>query len=83
MNQDKLYTQWTHQRREVSVPKDFSQRVMANIANQKPTARFTVFDDLGPRPSFLTRWAAAIGLIAMGVYRIVFVTANLLLGSTL
>lgn len=83
MNQDKLYTQWTHQRRNVHVPEDFSRRVMANIANQKPKAGWTLFDELGPHSSFLARWATAIGLIALGVYRIVFVTANLLLGSTL
>lgn len=83
MNRETLYTQWTHQRREVTVPEDFCDSVMAKVTEHKTVEGFTPFDRLGLRSSFLARWAAAISLIALGIYRVVFVTANLILGSTL
>ena len=83
MNKDKIYFQWMDQRRQVPVPDGFADRVMAEIKHQRPVERVSLFDGLGVRAHFAARWAAALGLIALGIYRIVFVTANLLMGSTL
>lgn len=83
MNRDKLYTQWIHQRRKVPSPDHFTHRVMASIQNQQPVRHLNLFDRLDPRPHLPGRWIAALGLIALGLFRILFVTANLFLGSPL
>ncbi len=83
MNNEILYTQWTHQLRNVPVPGDFSQTVMVKVKDRNPNVPFQLFDRLNPRPCLLARWATALGLIALGIFRIAFVTANLLLGSAL
>lgn len=83
MNKDNLYHKWIHLRRQVNLPENFTNQVMNAIQNQRREARFSLFDRFGTPSHILTRWAAALGLIALGLYRIFFVTTNLLLGSTL
>jgi hypothetical protein len=83
MNPDKTYAQWTHQRRQVPVPENFVRRVMAEIEHQTPARCLCFFECDAAQPHLLARWGAALGLIAVGLFRIVFVTANLLIGGTL
>jgi hypothetical protein len=83
MNDDHLYTQWINHRRKTSVPKGFAQQVVESIERQAPapkTARPKAFGDIAHR---LMNWAAAISMVLLGIFRLFYVTSNLLFGSPL
>jgi hypothetical protein len=78
MKKERVYRQWKEHRRQVPVPDHFTgsvmQRVMAMPRENKaepPTENF----DLQNR---LTRLSAAGGLILLGLFRILYILANLL-----
>jgi hypothetical protein len=83
MNDDHLYTQWINHRRKTSVPKGFAQQVVESIERQAPApkiARSKAFGDIAHR---LMNWAAAISMVLLGIFRLFYVTSNLLFGSPL
>jgi hypothetical protein len=83
MNDDSLYTQWINHRRKSSVPKGFAQQVVESIERQAPApnaARTILSGDTAHR---LMNWAAAISMALLGLFRLLYVTANLLFGSPL
>ena len=83
MNDHRLYTQWINHRRKTLVPEGFAQRIVASIERQSPApkpARATASGDIAHR---LMNWAAAISMVLLGLFRLFYVTANLLFGSPL
>ncbi|MGD8836044.1 MAG: hypothetical protein PVI54_12125 [Desulfobacteraceae bacterium] len=83
MNDDYLYTQWINHRRKASVPEGFSRRIVKSIEHQAPApgrAQSKASGDIGQR---LMNWAAAISMVLLGIFRLFYVTANLLFGSPL
>jgi hypothetical protein len=83
MNDDNLYTQWLNHRRKSSVPEGFAQQVVESIQDRTDapkTARSKASNAISHR---LMHWAAAIALALLGIFRLFYVTANLLFGSPL
>ncbi|MGD9189977.1 MAG: hypothetical protein PVI89_17290 [Desulfobacteraceae bacterium] len=83
MNDDYLYTQWINHRRKTSVPEGFARQVVESIERQASapkTARAKASSDIAHR---LMHWAAAISMVLLGIFRLFYVTANLLFGSPL
>jgi hypothetical protein len=83
MNDNYLYTQWINHRRKTSVPEGFAQQVVKTIERQAPaqkTARTRASSDIAHR---LMHWAAAISMVLLGIFRLFYVTVNLLFGSPL
>ncbi len=83
MKKEDLYTQWKHHRRQVAVPAGFVHRVMAALEKKAPTERFDLFNGRLAPSRILMRWGAALAFALLGLFRLGFVTANLLIGSTL
>ena len=74
MNEEELYAQWKAQRRSVAVPENFSTQVMNRLAHETWA---------GPRwraalHSRLAQIGLAFGLLLLGLFRLCFMTANLL-----
>ncbi len=83
MNDDRLYTQWINHRRKTTVPQGFAQRIVASIEGRSPapeTAQTKAAHTIAHR---LMHWAAAIAMVLLGIFRLFYVTANLLFGSPL
>jgi hypothetical protein len=83
MNDDRLYTQWINHRRKTSVPEGFAQQVVESIERQAPTLKITRAKASGDIVHRLINWAAAISMVLLGLFRLFYVTANLLFGSPL
>lgn len=82
MNDDRLYTKWIAHRRKTTVPEGFARRIAGLIAQQEP--------DPGMIPDVhrvvahrLMNWAAGIAMALLGIFRLLYVTGNLLMGSVL
>ena len=83
MNDDRLYAQWIHHRRTTAVPDGFAQRVMQSIGRKTPSP--CRMAGIGPSGMIrrLLHWAAALSMVLLGLFRLLYVTANLILGSPL
>ncbi len=82
MNDDRLYTQWIGQRRKTAVPEGFAQRITGLIAQQEPAPGF-IPDLYRVAAHRLMKWAAGIAMALLGIFRLLYVTGNLLMGSVL
>ena len=76
--ENRLYDQWKTQRRQIVVPEYFTADVMQHIriatapeSNEYPLGSVNL-------QSRLVSWSAAGGLILLGVFRILFIIANLM-----
>ena len=81
MNQAELYEQWKERRRQVTVPDHLSSRVMDRI-HARETEGLVLSDYLLEIPEIanrMMRYAAAVGLSVLGVYRIYSVAGSLLI----
>lgn len=83
MNDDRLYAQWIHHRRTTAVPDGFAQRVMQSIDRKSPERTRKAGIGSGAMTRRLINWAAAAAMVLLGLFRLLYVTANLLLGSPL
>lgn len=74
------YHRWLEHRRRVAVPDDFSKRVMERVAHRAPVAQTPPHDINIPERLYhpLVRWGMASGLVLLGLFRILYVTASLL-----
>ncbi len=82
MNDDRLYTKWIDHRRKTTVPEGFAQRIILLIAQQKPEPSF-IPDLYRVAAHRFMKWAAGIALALLGIFRLLYVTGNLLMGSVL
>jgi hypothetical protein len=83
MNDDHLYTQWINHRRKSSVPEGFAQQVVASIQRRAAAPKTTRAKAFGTMAHRLMHWAAALSMVLLGIFRLFYVTANLLFGSPL
>jgi hypothetical protein len=83
MKKEDVYTQWKAYRRDVPVPEDFASGVMAAIENQKPIHDNELPAGLTAFSNRITRWGAAAGLVMLGIFRILYIAANLLQANPL
>ena len=83
MNKEDLYKQWKERRQEVIVPDHLSSRVMDRIHTFERDADVLGLSDyLLEIPEIVNRmmrYAAAVGLSLLGIYRIYSVMGNLLI----
>ncbi len=83
MKKEDLYTQWKAYRQNVPVPDHFAGTVMAAIENRAPKGEEelpAILTDLSNR---MTRWGVAAGLVMLGLFRLLYIAANLLRANPL
>ena len=82
MDNERLYNQWIGNRRKTMVPDGFAQRITETIAQRAPDQGIfpIVYRSLTHR---LMDWAAGFALVLLGIFRLLYVTANLLMGGAL
>jgi hypothetical protein len=83
MEKNDFYAQWKEHRRHVPVADHFTNSVMAAIEKQRPGEEYELPPGLFDFPNRLTRWSAAAGLMLLGVFRILYIAANLLQANPL
>ena len=78
MEKEKIYNRWKAYRKAVPVPGEFSDSVMHQIAAMpQEDSREFLIDKLDPQ-NRLARMGAAGGLILLGLFRILYILANLI-----
>ena len=83
MNKETIFLQWKEHRRHLPVPENFSAGVMARIEIQTPRQEYELPAGLTDFPNRLVQWGAAAGLVLLGIFRILYIAANLLRTSAL
>ncbi len=78
MQKEKLYTQWKQHRRQVQVPENFAAEVMTEIKKQMTAGEYELPSGLNTVPNRFAQWAMAAGLILLGLFRVLYIAANLL-----
>ncbi len=81
MNDDYFYTHWIHHRRKTSVPDGFAQRIVESIEGQTAAPETVPAQAAGDIAHRLVNWAAAISMVLLGIFRLYYITVNLLFGS--
>ena len=77
MDREKIIHQWQEKRKGVTVPENFSAGVMAEIQTRKAEPVYDApCDDIRFSNRFF-EWAAASGLVLLGLFRILYIVANL------
>jgi hypothetical protein len=77
-NEEKVYGEWIRRRQSVPVPEGFTGRTMTEIAGQAAAKRLepTVCGVLFSHPM---QWAAAVGALLLGLFRLSYITRALLI----
>jgi hypothetical protein len=73
-----FYDHWKTHRRQIVVPEHFTADVMQHIRIATAPENNECPLELVDRQSRLVSWSAAGGLILLGVFRILFIIANLM-----
>jgi hypothetical protein len=76
--EDKLYSEWISRRQVVTVPECFVEQVMGEVAKETPIG----FDRPAVNRIFSSRpmqWAAAIGALLLGLFRLSYITRAILI----
>jgi len=77
-DEELTYGEWISRRQAVPVPEGFAERVMNEIAKQPAAGRLdspAVYRLLYSRP---VQWAAALGALLLGLFRLSYIAAALL-----
>jgi len=83
MKKETFYTQWKEHRCRVPVPKHFATGIMARIENQVQKEGYELPAGLTDIQDRLMQWSAAAGLVLIGLFRILYIAANLLRANQL
>lgn len=78
MKKESLYVQWKEHRRQVNIPDDFAAGVMAEIENQVGSRELELPARFDLMHSRLAQWGMAAGLVLVGLFRILYIAANLI-----
>ena len=78
-----LYTQWKNHRRNVPVPEGFAAGVMTHLDHRPPMVEDNLEDIATWFPGRLLQWSGAVGLVFIGLLRIVYIAASLLWANPL
>ncbi|MGC9965287.1 MAG: hypothetical protein ABSE08_07770 [Syntrophobacteraceae bacterium] len=76
--QEKIYNEWIRRRQFVPVPEGISERVMSKIAKQPARGRFDLPVAYRILSSHPVQWAAALGALSLGLFRLSYITTVLL-----
>lgn len=77
--EQEIYSEWIRRRQSVPVPEGFAKQVMGEIAKQPLIRQFdlpAVYRVLSSRP---VQWAAAVGALLLGLFRLSYITTALLI----
>jgi hypothetical protein len=76
--EDRLYSEWICRRQAMQMPEGFAERVMGEIAKKTATSveRPAVYTIFSSRPM---QWAAAIGALMLGLFRLSYITRAILI----
>ena len=77
--QENIYREWIRRRQAVQAPDGFAERVMDGIAKRPAVGRFdfpAAYRVLSSRP---VQWAAALGALLLGLFRLSYIAAALLI----
>ena len=77
MDREKIIHNWQEKRRDVTIPEDFSAGVMAAIEARKVEPAHEILFDGIKFSNRLFQWATASGLALLGLFRILYIVANL------
>ena len=83
MDDKDFYARWKEHRRQVPVPDHFARGVMAAIENQDPGEEYELPPAMAVYSNRLMRWAAAAGLLLLGLFRFFYIAGNLLRANPL
>ena len=83
MKEEDVYAQWKVYRRNVPVPGHFASTVMSAIENQAPREEEELPAALADLSNRITRWGVAAGLVMLGLFRLLYIAANLLRANSL
>lgn len=78
MKKETIYSQWKEHRRQSPVPEDFAAGVMARVQCREPKKQFELPAGYTDFPNRLLQWSTAAGLVLLGLFRILYIAANLL-----
>jgi hypothetical protein len=76
---EKIYSEWIHRRQTIPVPESFAEQVMSEIAKQPAIKRFDLPALYRVLSSHPVQWAAAVGAMLLGLFRLSYVTSVLLI----
>jgi hypothetical protein len=81
--EETLFEQWKQQRRNIPVPANFAAGVMAGIASRRAIQAQGPAGAPADFPSRLFKWSTGAGLLLLGLFRIIYITVNLLRANAL
>jgi len=76
---ERIYSQWIRRRQSVPVPEGFAEQVMGEIAKHTIIRHIDlpiVYRVLSSHPM---QWAAAVGAVLLGLFRLFYITSALLI----
>ena len=77
--EESIYSEWISRRQAVPVPEGFAEQVMTEIAKQPAMRRLdlpALYRVVSSRP---VQWAAALGALLLGLFRLSYITTALLI----
>ncbi len=77
--EEKIYSEWIRRRQTMPVPEGFAEQVMSEIAKQPAIKRFDLPAAYRVLSSHPVQWAAAVGALFLGLFRLSYITAALLI----
>lgn len=79
-NKEEIYARWLAHRRQIDVPDTFLTDVMSTVKRQTASEASNPLDTALPQWLYRpwARWGAALGLIALGLFRVLYVAGRLL-----
>jgi hypothetical protein len=82
MDEKKIYHDWVCSRKSMRLPERFSKQVITHILDEGFNSNNDTYEDIATEPFFMTdriqRLALALGLSALGLFRLGYITAAIL-----
>jgi hypothetical protein len=82
MDEKKVYHDWVCSRKSMGLPEKFSKQFIAHLLDEGFNSNIDAYEDIGAEPFFMTghiqRLALALGLSALGLFRLGYITAAIL-----
>ncbi len=75
---EEIFSEWINRRQSVSVPERFDAKVMDAVARQKVMRSIDMPIALRFFTSRPVQWAAALGAVMLGLFRLSYITTALL-----
>jgi hypothetical protein len=76
---DEIYSEWLIRRQSVTVPEGFDEKVMGEVARHTIITNIDVPIACRLLTSRPVQWAAALGALLLGLFRLSYITTALLI----